>query len=65
MSIVVNNAVGYAMTSFWDARYLRISEMMVADTSEVPVQAMILEGGGGPVAADREACLDTGHGVIF
>ena len=23
-------------------------------------------GGGGPVAADREACLDTGHGgVIF
>ena len=33
------------MTSFWDARYLRSLEMMVADASEVPVLAMISAGG--------------------
>ena len=65
MRIVFNNAVGYAMTSFWDARYLRSLEMMAAEPEEVPVLAMILAGGRGPVAADREADLDTGHGGVI
>ena len=53
------------MASFWDARSLQSSEMMAAESEEVPVLAMILAGGGGPVAADREADLDTGHGGVI
>ena len=37
---------------------------MVEGASEVPVLAMILEGGES-LAANREACLETGHGGII
>ena len=66
MSIVFNNAVSADMAYFWAARSLRSSAMMAEDASEVPVLAMISVGGGIPVAANHEACLDTSHGgVIF
>ena len=37
---------------------------MVEGASEVPVLAMISEGGES-LAANREACLETGHGGII
>ena len=61
-----NNALISSMDCFWVAQSLQSSLLMAVDASEVPVLAMISAGGGGPVTADREACLDTGHGgVIF
>ena len=64
--IMINNTVNAAMDSLWDALSLQRSAMMTTGESEMFVLAMILEGGGGPVAAGCEACLATGHGgVIF
>ena len=61
-----NNSVNAAMDYFWSAQSLQRLAMMAVDASEVSMLVMISAGGGGPVAADREACLDTGHGgVIF
>ena len=54
------------MACFLDAQSLWILAMMAEDASEVTVLEIISAGGGVPVTADREACLETGHGgVIF